>query len=74
MCANLADRVAVSSAAACNGISNEYSYVLKKMGYSEDRAKNSLRLCIGKLNNDDDVKNAIAYIKDTYSKIVTSSK
>ena len=74
MCANLANRVAVSSAAACNGISNEYSYVLKKMGYSEDRAKNSLRLCIGKLNKDDDVKNAIAYIKDTYSKIVTCSK
>ena len=70
LCANLADKVAVSSAAACNGISNEYSYVLKKMDYSDERAKNSLRLCIGKENSIEDIDAAAKNILSTYYYLV----
>ena len=51
LCAQLANSVALSSAAACNGLKNEYSYVLKNMGYSDDRASSSIRLCFGMQNS-----------------------
>ncbi len=69
MCANLANKVAVSSAAACNGLNNEYSYVLKKMGYSDERAKGSLRLCIGKNDKTSELEEAISEIKKVYSNL-----
>tara|TARA_A100001015_G_scaffold255347_1_gene296730 strand:- start:1217 stop:2374 length:1158 start_codon:yes stop_codon:yes gene_type:complete len=52
LCAQLAKTVAISSAAACNGLKNEYSYVLQNMGFSEARASSSIRMCFGKSNTE----------------------
>ena len=66
LCVDLAKKVAVSSAAACNGLSNEYSYVLEKMGFSSSRASGSLRLCFGKYNTMVEANKAFEAIKHSY--------
>ena len=64
LCAQLAKTVAVSSAAACNGLKNEYSYVLQNMGFSEARASFSIRLCFGKSNTEREVITAAKEIAE----------
>ena len=66
LCAQLAKKVAVSSAAACNGLKNEYSYVLQNMGFSEERASCSIRLCFCKLNTE---KEAMMSAKEIAEKV-----
>ena len=53
---------------ALNEIShyNEYSYVLKSMGYKVDRCKNSVRLCVGRQNSERDILKASDNIMKSY--------
>ena len=69
ICANLASEIALSAAAACNGLKNEYSYVLQKMGLSEEQAASSVRLCFGKDNSNQEVSIAVKKIASVFQKL-----
>jgi len=63
LCIKLAKDVAISTAAACNSSNYEYSYVLREMSFNEDRAKSSIRLCVGRQNTEKQIiKSAILMI------------
>ena len=64
----LADKVAVSTAAACNGLGFEYSYVLKNMHLSNEVSKSSIRLCFSKDNTFQDTEDAADLLFNVYSK------
>ena len=64
----LADKVAVSTAAACNGLGFEYSYVLKNMHLSNEVSKSSIRLCFSKYNTFQDTEDAADLLFNVYSK------
>ena len=64
LCSHLLSSVAVSTAAACNSSTYEYSYVLEKMGLEEKKYKNSIRLCIGRQNTLEEIENAINTIRE----------
>ena len=66
LCMQLANKVAISTAAACNSSEYEYSYVLKSMGYKVDRCKNSVRLCVGRQNSERDILKASDNIMKSY--------
>ena len=66
----LANEVAVSTAAACNGVGFEYSYVLKNMHLDDDISKSSIRLCFSKYNTIDEVDRASKILTDIYSNIL----
>ena len=70
LCMQLANKVAVSTSAACNSIEYKYSYVLKAMGFEEDRAKSSIRLCVGRQNTEDEIHEASKLITASYNKLV----
>ena len=64
----LANKVAVSTAAACNGLGFEYSYVLKNMHLSNEVSKSSIRLCFSKYNTFQDTEDAADLLFNVYSK------
>ena len=64
----LADKVAVSTAAACNGLGFEYSYVLKNKHLSNEVSKSSIRLCFSKDNTFQDTEDAADLLFNVYSK------
>ena len=64
----LANKVAVSTAAACNGLGFEYSYVLKNMHLSNEVSKSSIRLCFSKDNTFQDTEDAADLLFNVYSK------
>ena len=65
----LANNVAVSTAAACNGVGFEYSYVLKNMHLDDDISKSSIRLCFSKYNTFDEAKQAADLMCEKYNLI-----
>ena len=65
----LANKVAVSTAAACSGLGFEYSYVLKNMHLSDKISKSSIRLCFGKFNTLEDPIKAAELIYTKYKSL-----
>ena len=65
----LANEVAVSTAAACNGLGFEYSYVLKNMHLSDEVSKSSLRLCFSKYNTMPEAEKSANLMYEIFSKI-----
>ena len=66
----LANEVAVSTAAACNGVGFEYSYVLKNMHIDDKISSSSIRLCFSKYNTIDEVNIASKIIAEVYQNII----
>ena len=69
LCSHLLSSVAVSTAAACNSSTYEYSYVLEKMGLEEKKYKNSIRLCIGRQNTIVEIEKAVLTIQQKINQI-----
>lgn len=65
----LANNVALSTAAACNGVGFEYSYVLKNLHLSEEISKSSIRLCFSKYNTIEEINRAVDLIYQNYINI-----
>ena len=70
MATRLANEVAVSTSAACNGVGFEYSYVLKNMHLSDEISKSSIRLCFSKYNTSDEAIKAAEIMHSHYDKIL----
>ncbi len=64
LCSHLLSSIAVSTAAACNSSTYEYSYVLEKMGLEEQKFRNSIRLCIGRQNTLEEINKAVSLIRE----------
>ena len=54
--------VAVSTGSACSSASRAPSYVLKAIGLSDERARSSLRLSVGRFTTEQDIDHAIEHI------------
>lgn len=54
--------VAVSTGSACSSSSRAPSYVLKAIGLSDERARSSLRLSVGRFTTEDEVRYAVQHI------------
>ena len=61
--------IAVSSGSACTSASMEPSYVLKAMGLTDEQAHSSVRISLGRFTTADDVKRAVAHIKNVVSSL-----
>ena len=72
LCSHLLSSVAVSTAAACNSSTYEYSYVLEKMGLEEQKFRNSIRLCIGRQNTLEEINSSINIIREKINLIKTN--
>lgn len=59
--------LAISSMSACAVSKGASSYVLKALGISDQRAKSSVRLCIGRYTSSEDVDKSIEVIKEAAS-------
>ncbi len=66
ICSRLANKVAISAAAACTGNKYEYSHVLKNMGLPEKVSRSSVRLCFGKDNTTSEALQASKIIFNEY--------
>ena len=69
LCSHLLSSVALSTAAARNSSTYEYSYVLEKMGLEEQKFRNSIRLCIGRQNTLDEIERASLIIQQKINQI-----
>ncbi|MGH8127091.1 MAG: aminotransferase class V-fold PLP-dependent enzyme [Gammaproteobacteria bacterium] len=54
--------VAVSTGSACSSSSRAPSYVLKSIGLSDERARSSLRLSVGRFTTEEEVRYAVQHI------------
>lgn len=54
--------IAISSMSACAASSNKSSYVLKEIGLSEELAKSSIRICVGRYTSEKDIAKTIEII------------
>ena len=70
LCIKLAKDVAISTAAACNSSNYEYSYVLREMSFSEDRARSSIRLCVGRQNTEEQIIESARLITNAYKELI----
>lgn len=61
--------VALSSGSACTSASLEPSYVLKALGLGDDLAHSSLRISLGRFTTEQDVEEAINYIRTGVEKM-----
>lgn len=58
--------LAVSSSAACHALESGPSHVLRAMGLSDEEAYCSIRFSIGRLSTEQDIDEAIEWIKRSY--------
>lgn len=65
----LRTKVAFSTGSACGESSNKGSRVLYSLGLSEFAAKNSIRLCVGRFNTEDDIERASDFFEEAYKKL-----
>lgn len=61
--------LAVSSGSACTSASMEPSYVLTAMGNSDEDAHSSIRFSLGRFTTADDIKQAIAHVRQVYGQL-----
>jgi len=59
----LANEVAFSMGSACMSMNNEPSRVLRAIGFSEEESNRSVRICVGRFNTFEEIRNAAALIK-----------
>jgi cysteine desulfurase len=64
----LANDVAFSTGSACMSINNEPSRVLEAIQLPEEEATRSVRICVGKFNTFDELRNAANLIKQAVKK------
>ena len=57
--------VAISTGSACTAASVEPSHVIFALGFEEERAHNSVRIGVGRFNDDDQIKVAVDRILET---------
>ncbi|WP_028634442.1 cysteine desulfurase family protein [Pseudomonas parafulva] len=67
--AALATELALSTTSACNSASNAASHVLLALGLDERKARNSVRLSVGRFTREADVETAIA----VFTRVLTAS-
>ncbi|MDF0729641.1 aminotransferase class V-fold PLP-dependent enzyme [Pseudomonas entomophila] len=68
----LASELALSSTSACNSASNAASHVLLALGLDERRARNSVRISLGRYSTDTEVDAAIAVFARTITAASTA--
>jgi cysteine desulfurase len=61
--------IAASAGSACTTGNAQPSHVLKAMGFSDDRCRESLRLTVGRCNTPDQIDEAIDVLGDAVSRI-----
>lgn len=61
--------VAVSTGSACSSASRAPSYVLKALGLSDERARSSLRLSVGRFTSERDVDYAVEHISSAVNRL-----
>lgn len=61
--------VAVSTGSACSSASRAPSYVLKALGLSDERARSSLRLSVGRFTSQNDVDYAVTHISRAVTRL-----
>ncbi len=66
--------LAISSGSACTSASPEPSHVLRAIGLTEDQARSSLRLGIGRFNTDDEVELAADMLVSTARRFLDASQ
>lgn len=59
----LQPKLAISSGSACTSGTEEPSYVIRSLGYSDTRARSALRISIGRSTTESDVSDAIDLIR-----------
>lgn len=69
----LAQKVAVSSGAACTSASTEPSYVLRAMGLDRDRAATSIRFGLGRPNDEAAVDAVAEHVEETVARLRAQS-
>ncbi|MEX5589670.1 cysteine desulfurase family protein [Pseudomonas urmiensis] len=70
--AALASELALSSTSACNSASNAASHVLLALGLDERKARNSVRLSLGRYTSEADVDKAVEVFKRVVSAAATA--
>ncbi len=58
--------LAASSGSACRSRAIEPSYVLRAMGFSQERAKSSVRFSLGRPTTKDEISRALGVIRETF--------
>ena len=66
--------VAISTGSACTSLSVEPSHVLLSLGYGEERAHNAIRIGIGRMNSDNEIKVAAQKISAAVRELRSVSK
>lgn len=67
--AKLASRVAISSSSACTSETKSPSYVLKAIGLSDEAARRTIRIGVGKLNTEAEISLALEHFSTTLAEI-----
>jgi cysteine desulfurase len=57
--------VAISTGSACTAASVKPSHVILALGFGEEQAHNSVRICVGRFNDDNQIKVAVDRILET---------
>lgn len=65
----LLTEVAVSTGSACSSASRAPSYVLKAIGLSDERARSSLRLSVGRFTTEEEVDHAVRHIAGAVTRL-----
>jgi cysteine desulfurase len=63
-----------SAGSACSAADIAASYVLRAMGISEQAARHSLRLSVGRFTSAQDITDAVAIMADAYRRIEAGSE
>ncbi len=66
---NLQPHIAFSLGSACDGLSREYSPIMKALGAPKDIAECAFRICVGRMTTNEEVDLAIKLITDGVNKI-----
>lgn len=72
--AAISKKIAVSSGSACTSASTEPSHVLKAMGLSDEKARNSIRFSLGITTTEQEIDRAIREISEILSQLRIEKK